>query len=180
MPALTSTKAGKNEVIGFVKDKFENSSSVVFVDYKGMTVEKATKLRAKFRAAGVDYKVVKNTLVKKAIDGQPYADALSAALTGMTGVAWSYEDPSAAAKILRDFKKEEGDSAKVAVKAGILEGALLDASAVENQLANLPGKNELRATLLATLQAPAQQFVALLQAPAQNFLYLLSAKEREG
>lgn len=179
MPAQTSTKAGKNEVIGEVKDKFAKMTSVVFVDYKGLTVESATKLRAKFRAAGVEYKVVKNTLVRHAIKGQPYADALKGSLTGMTGVAWSYEDPSAAAKILRDFKKEQGEAGKVQVKAGILDGTVLDASAVENQLANLPGKDELRAKLLATLQAPSQQFVALLQAPTQNFVYLLAAKERE-
>jgi large subunit ribosomal protein L10 len=61
-----------------------------------------------------------------------------------------------------------------------VEGQLLDSKGVEEQLATMPGKNELRATLLATMQAPLQQFVALLQAPAQNFAYLLSAKEREG
>lgn len=179
MPAQTSTKAGKNEVINEVKANFEKMTSVVFVDYKGMTVESATKLRARFRKAGVDYRVVKNTLVRHALAGQPYADALKGTLTGMTGVAWSYEDPSAAAKILRDFKKEAGDAAKLQVKAGILDGTVLDAKAVENDLASLPGKDELRAKLLATFQAPMQQFAALLQAPTQNFVYLLAAKERE-
>jgi large subunit ribosomal protein L10 len=95
----------------------------------------------------------------------------------MTGVAWSYEDPSAAAKVVKAFRK---DNEKLQIKAGLVEGQLLDGKAVESQLATMPGKNELRAQLLATLQAPLQNFVALLQAPAQNLVYVLSAKEREG
>ena len=74
--------------------------------------------------------------------------------------------------------KAAGD--KLQVKAGLIEGSVLDAKAVENQLASMPGKNELRAMLLATLQAPLQQFVVQLAAPAQNFAYVLAAKEREG
>ena len=66
-----------------------------------------------------------------------------------------------------------------AIKAGLIEGSILDANGVENQLATMPGKNELRAMLLATLQAPLQNFVALLAAPAQNLVYLLAAKERQ-
>ena len=96
MAAQTSTKTGKTEVIGDVKARFEKMTSVVFVDYKGMTVESATKLRAKFKAAGVEYKVVKNTLVKHAIKDQPYAAALKGSLTGMTGAWCCCGSPSAA------------------------------------------------------------------------------------
>ena len=168
----------KETAIGEIKARFEKMTAVVFLDYKGMSVENVTKLRAEFRKAGVDYKVVKNTYVKHAIKDQKYKDQLAKTLTGMTGVAWSYEDPSAAAKVVKAFKKDaQGD--KLTVKAGLIDGSFLDANAVENQLATMPGKNELRATLLATLQAPLQQFVALLQAPAQNFVYLLSAKEKK-
>jgi len=180
MAAQTSTREGKTALIGEVKENFGKSTSVVFVDYKGLTVDKVTKLRAKFRAAGVEYKVVKNTLVKQAIKDEAWASKLDKTLTGMTGVAYSFEDPSAAAKVLKEFKKDQGDAGqKLVVKAGILDGQFLDGNAVENQLANLPGKNELRQMLLATLQAPSQQFVALLQAPAQNFAYLLKAKEEK-
>ena len=66
------------------------------------------------------------------------------------------------------------------IKAGVIDGSVLDAKGVEDRLATMPGKDELRATLLATLQAPLQSFVALLAAPSQNFVYLLAAKEREG
>lgn len=176
-----TTKAGKTLVIGEVKARFDKMTSVVFVDYKGLTVESATKLRAQFRTAGVDYKVVKNTLVKHAIKGTSYGDKLGKTLTGMTGVAWSYEDPSAAAKVVKAFRKNEGEKGlKLVIKAGILDGEVLDASRVENELATLPGKDELRGTLLATLQAPLQQFVALLQAPTQNLVYALKAKHDLG
>ena len=72
------------------------------------------------------------------------------------------------------------DANKLEIKAGLIDGAVMDGKAVEDQLATMPGKDELRATLLATLQAPLQQFVMLLNAPAQNFVYVLSAKERQG
>ena len=180
MAAAVSTREGKQALIGEVKGKFDKSTSAVFVDYKGMTVESATKLRASFRKAGVEYKVVKNTLVRHALKDTEYGQKLDDVLTGMTAIAWSYEDPSAAAKVLKAFKKDEGEKGKLQIKAGLVDGSLLDGNAVENQLATMPGKDELRAQLLATLQAPLQQFVMLLNAPAQNFVYVLAAKEREG
>lgn len=180
MATAASTRAGKAELIVQVKGKFDKMTSAVFLDYKGMTVEQATKLRASFRKAGVEYKVVKNTLVKQALKDLPYAKSLDDVLVGMTGIAWSYEDPSSAAKVVKAFKKDEGDAAQtLQVKGGVIEGEVLDAKRVENELATMPGKDELRAKLLATFQAPLQQFVALVNAPAQNFVYLLSAKERE-
>ena len=169
-------RAEKDLAIGELKSRFDKMTAAVFLDFKGMSVESATKLRAEFRKAGVEYKVVKNTLVKHAIKSASYGDKLDKALTGMTGIAWSYEDPSVAAKIVKAYRKEDE---KLQIKAGLIEGTVLDAKGVEDQLATMPGKDELRATLLATLQAPLQQFVALLQAPAQNFVYALAAKERK-
>jgi large subunit ribosomal protein L10 len=169
----------KDGQIGEIKARFDKMTAAVFLDFKGMTVEHVTKLRAEFRKAGVEYKVVKNTLVKHALKDAPYTEKLGDALVGMTGIAWSYEDPSAAAKVVKAFRKDPAGE-KLQIKAGLIEGSILDAKAVEDQLAAMPGKNELRATLLATLQAPLQSFVALLAAPPQNFVYLLSAKERQG
>jgi large subunit ribosomal protein L10 len=169
----------KEKQITEIKTRFDKMTAAVLLDFKGMTVENATKLRSEFRKAGVEYKVVKNTLVKHAIKGSAYAGKLDDALVGMTGIAWSYEDPSAAAKVVKAFKKDEAGE-KLTVKAGLVDGTILDAKAVTDQLANMPGKDELRATLLATLQAPLAQFVRLINAPAQNFAYLLSAKERQG
>jgi large subunit ribosomal protein L10 len=171
-------RAEKEAAIGEIKKRFDRMTSAVFLDYKGMTVANSTKLRAEFRKAGVEYKVVKNTLVKHALKGRAYSDQLGKVLTNMTGIAWSYEDPSAAAKVVKAFKKDEAGD-KLTVKAGLIEGQVLDAKGVEDQLASLPGKDELRAKLLATLQAPLQNFVVLLNAPAQNFVYALSARKEQ-
>jgi large subunit ribosomal protein L10 len=169
-------RAGKDLQIGEIKSRFDKMTAAVFLDFKGMTVENVTKLRAEFRKAGVEYKVVKNTLVRHALKGQPYQQKLDDVLVGMTGIAWSYEDPSAAAKVVKAFRKDPAGE-KLQIKAGLIEGSILDAKGVEDQLAQMPGKDELRAMLLATLQAPLQKFVALLNAPQQNFVYLLSAKQ---
>jgi large subunit ribosomal protein L10 len=169
----------KDTHIREIKARFDKMTAAVFLDFKGMTVEHVTKLRAEFRKAGVEYKVVKNTLVSHALKDAPYKQKLDDVLAGMTGIAWSYEDPSAAARVVKAFRKDPAGE-KLQIKAALIEGSILDAKGVEDQLATMPGKNELRATLLATMQAPLQSFVALLAAPAQNFVYLLSAKEREG
>ncbi len=169
----------KETQIGAIRARFEKMSAAVFVDFTGMTVEHVTKLRAEFRKAGVDYKVCKNTLVKHALKGAAFRTNLDDVLAGATGIAWSYEDPSAAAKVVKAFRKDPAGE-KLQIKAGLIEGAILDAKGVEDRLATMPGKYELRATLLSTLQAPLQRFVALLAAPPQNFVYLLSAKERSG
>ena len=173
-------RAEKDLQIGEIKSRFDKMTAAVFLDFKGMTVESATKLRAEFRKAGIEYKVVKNTLVKQALKSSAYDGKLKDVLVGMTGIAWSYEDPSAAAKVCKAFKKDEGEAGeKLKIKAGLIDGSVMDGKAVENQLATMPGKDELRASLLATLQAPLQQFVMQLNAPAQNFVYALAAKERQ-
>jgi len=168
----------KETQIGEIRSRFDKMTAAVFLDFKGMTVEHVTKLRAEFRKAGVEYKVCKNTLVKHALKDAPFVAKLDDVLAGPTGIAWSYEDPSAAAKVVKAFRKDPAGE-KLHIKAGLIEGSVLDANSVETQLATMPGKNELRAMLLATLQAPLQSFVALLAAPSQNFVYVLAAKERE-
>lgn len=166
----------KEAAVAEIKERFERMSSAVFVDYSGMNVEEVSKLRDQFRAKGVEYKVLKNTLVKKALAGEAWAEGLSPVLKGMTGVAWSFEEPSAAARVVNDFVK---DNEKLKVKAGLLEGSVLSAKAVTDQLAKLPSKDEARAMLLATMLAPAQTFVRLLNAPAQQLVLVLNAKKNK-
>ncbi|SRR5690606_18251030 len=169
-------RAQKADAVKDIRAEFDRMTSAVFLDFTGMTVEEITKLRNTFRDKGVTYRVVKNTLVQKALADKPWIDQLDDVLVGMTGVAWSYEEPSAAARVLRDFRKA---NEKLKVKAGLLEGEVLTSKAVEEQLATLPNKDEARAQLLATMMAPAQQLVMLLNAPAQNFVGVLAAKERK-
>ena len=164
-------RADKVEVVKGLKDRFDRMTSAVFVDFKGMNVEEVSKLRDTFRAQGVEYKVVKNTLVRQALSDQSWVAGLDDVLTGMTGIAWSYEDPSAAAKIVKAFSKE---NEKLQIKAGLIEGQVLDAKGVADQLANMPGKDEMRAQLLALLKQPAENLVRLLNTPATNLVRLLN------
>ena len=171
-------RSEKEVAISDIQDRFARMSSAVFVDFSGMTVEEVSSLRSKFRERGVEYKVLKNTLVKKALEGQSSISSLSKTLKGTTGVAWSFEEPSAAARVAKDFAK---DNEKLKIKGGLMDGAVLDAKAVENQLATLPSKDEARAMLLATFNAPAQTFVRLLNVPLQQMVLVLEAKRtKEG
>ena len=169
-------RAQKAEQVKDIRSRFDRMTSAVFLDFTGMTVEEVTKLRDIFRAKGVEYKVVKNTLVEKALADEKYVAKLSPALKGMTGIAWSFEEPSMAARLVKDISRE---NEKLKVKAGLLEGEVLSPKAVEEQLATLPSKDEMRARFLATLNAPAQHFVMLLNAPARELVGVLAAKQRK-
>jgi large subunit ribosomal protein L10 len=168
-------RAEKANLIKDIRSNFDRMTSAVLIDFTGMTVEEVTKLRDAFRERGIAYKVVKNTLVEKALSDVAYVGQLGDALKGMTGIAWSFEEPSAAARLLRDATRE---NEKLKIKAGVLEGEVLSARAVEEQLATLPNKDEARARLLATLMAPAQRFVMLMNAPARELVGVLAAKQR--
>ena len=170
-------RAQKAEAIETLKAQFSKMSSAVFLDFTGMTVGEVSKLRDVFRAKGVEYKVVKNKLVQQALADQPWSKGLVSVLKGMTGVAWSFEEPSAAARVVKEFVK---DNEKLKVKAGLLEGQVLSSKAVADQLATLPSKDEARSMLLATMIAAPQRFLMLLNAPARDFVGVLAAKERAG
>jgi large subunit ribosomal protein L10 len=177
---MSATHAAKQEQIDLIKDRFSRATAAVLVDFRGLNVARTTQLRNAFRKVGVEYKVLKNTLIEKAVAGTPLGDAkFLANLVGQTGVAWSYEDPSAAAKVLRDFRKDEAVAAKIAIKCGVIENTVMEGSRVETELASMPGKDEIRAMLLAQLLAPAQALVRQLAAPAQNLAYVFDARKRQ-
>lgn len=168
-------RAVKEQVVADLKDKMAKAASVVLADFKGLTVEAVTGLRREFRAAQCEYKVVKNTLLGLAVKGTGM-EKFEKLLTGPTAVAYSMEDPAAPAKIAAKFAKDQAE--KFIIKGGYVDGNVLDAKGVE-QLSKLPGKNELRAKVLATFMAPATDFVRLLGAGPLNFLYLLNARKAE-
>jgi large subunit ribosomal protein L10 len=185
---MSLTREDKAAQAASVRESFESASATVLVDFRGVNVEMITNLRARFRDAGVEYKVVKNNVVRKALEGSELADdeEFTANLVGPTAIAWSFEDPSAAAKVIQNFRKEftdvlrpkDGDE-KLLVKCGVLEGQILDAKRVEKELATLPGKDEIRASLLAQLMAPMQNLVGQINAPAQNLALVLDAYRRK-
>jgi large subunit ribosomal protein L10 len=185
---MSLTREDKAAQVDAVRDSFANASATVLVDFRGVNVEMITNLRARFREAGVEYKVVKNNVVRKAIAGSDLAknEKFMENLVGPTAIAWSFEDPSAAAKVITTFRKDFADELqpkdrpeKLLVKCGVLEGQVLDAKRVEKELATLPGKDEVRASLLAQLMAPMQHLVGQLNAPAQSLALVFDAYRRK-
>jgi large subunit ribosomal protein L10 len=164
----------KEQQVNELKEKLAKTASLVLADYRGIDVPTVTDLRNLFRKAQCEYKVYKNTLVKLAVKGTKM-EGISKHLEGPTAIIFSWESPAAPAKVATKFAK---DSEKFVVKGGYFEGTVLDAKGIEG-LAIMPGKDELRAKLLATFMAPATDLVRTLSAGAQNFVYLLSAKERQ-
>lgn len=167
MPTLS-----KHEQSAKLRDELSNVSAFILVDYAGITVAEATAVRNKFREANCRYQVFKNSVIHYALTGTKHEPA-TALLTGMTGIAFSAEDPGAAARVARDFAKE---SKNFKIKGGIMDGAVLDPGGVD-RLADMPGPRELKAQFLALLNTPATSFVRVLNAAPQSFLYLLNARK---
>lgn len=149
----------KQAVISEIREKIENSGSLVLVDYRGLTVEQVTDLRKKYREAGVQYKVYKNTMMKLAFKELGFED-FNQYLEGPSAVAFSGEDLTAAARITNEFAKS---NEKLVIKAGILEGEILDTNGVK-AVANIPSREVLIAKLLGSLKAPVSNFVYMLDA----------------
>lgn len=178
---MNAQRQAKETEVGVLRGLFAAASSTVLLDFRGIDVETVTQLRVAFRKAGVQYRVAKNTLVKKALIGTNLEGnkELAKFLRGPTGLAFSHEDPTAAAKVIKAFRKSGEKQEKVGIKCGVLDTQIFAGEAVEKTLATMPGKNEVRAQLLATLLAPAQSLVRLLNAPGQNLTLALAAQERK-
>jgi len=167
-------KAAKEQMLGEIKEAFANVASIVVADYRGIRVPVVTKMRDEFRAAGCHYRVLKNSLVKIAVKGSKM-EPLSQLMVGTTAVIWSTEIPQEPAKVALKWAKEEP---KFKIMGGYFEGQLLDVAGVDS-LAKMPGKAEMRASMLMTFLAAPQSFVAQLIAGPQNFAYLLDARKRQ-
>lgn len=155
----------KQGVVTEIADKLQRAQSVVVVDYKGLTVEEVTDLRNKARAAGLDYKVYKNTLVRRAAQEVGGFDRFNDTdLVGANAFAFGYEDAVGPAKIMSDFAKGH---AKLELKMGYVEGNFYDAATLV-QLANIPSREELLAKLLGSFKSPIADFVRLMDAIAKS------------
>ncbi|MBQ4061934.1 MAG: 50S ribosomal protein L10 [Christensenellaceae bacterium] len=154
-----STLKAKEAVVSEIKEKFENAQSIMFLDYRGLTVEEVTDLRNKMRAAGVEYKVLKNTMIKRAADSLGI-DGLDSVLEGPTAVAIGTDDPVAPAKILSDFVKA---AKKTEIKGGIVFGKAATKEEIQ-YLATLPSKEQLIASLMSVINGVTSKFVRTLEA----------------
>ncbi len=168
-------KAEKSALVESLKKTAESASIAVVTDFKGLKVEEMTQLRVKLRDAGVHYQVVKNTLARIAFtDGRH--DVLKDKLKENCAVAFGVEDPVAAAKALVAYGKE---NKKFSLRFGSLEGKYLEEGGVQ-ELSRLPGRPELLAKALGTMNAVPTQFVCLFANLQRNFLYALTAiKEKK-
>ena len=173
---MSSNLELKQQAVAEIVQKFKGAKSVVVVDYKGLTVEEVTGLRAKFRAGGVDYVVYKNTLVRRAIE-ELKITGFDDILKGPSAFAVSLKDEITGAKIIKEYM--ENDKRKVlSVKAGYIEGNTIDAKAVE-ALAALPPKEVLIARLMGSLNAPVTNLVGVLSATLRSLVYAVEAVRKQ-
>jgi len=163
-------KATKEQQISFVKDLFGEAECVVLTNIEGLNASDVSNLRRGLHEANVSFKVVKNKLARKALEGSP-ASVLFDDFVGSTAVAWS-EDAVAPAKVLVKFEK---DLEKLQLKAGFSSGARLSVEGIK-ALSKLPSIEELRAQLLGVFLAPASQLLAQVNAPASHLVGVLQAK----
>ncbi len=154
-------QAQKQIIIDEIKEKLERAQSAVVIDYIGTTVAEADAMRKKLREANVDYTVYKNTLVKRAIAGTQYEE-LAQVLDGPSAFALSYDDATAPARVLDEVMK---DYKKMSFKAGVVEGVYYDAKGIE-AIASIPGRDQLIAKFMGSVQSPVSKLVRTFQAIA--------------
>lgn len=164
-------RAEKEQEVGFLRDALQQVEGLVLTSLKGLTVEQVTDLRRRLHDAGVSYRVVKNTLAKKAIEGSDLS-VLSKDFKDETAIAWSNTDAVAPAKVLMKFK---GEIEKFSVKCGFNAGQRLDQGAVD-ALSKLPSLDELRSQLLGVMQAVPAKLVRQINAPGQQVAAVIHAR----
>ena len=167
---MSASKEARIELSSVIKEKIQDAKSVVFVKFSGLTVAEDTELRREFRKKNVEYKVYKNTLIRKAFESLGITD-FNDDLNGPTAVAFG-TDETGAAKVIVDAAKKYQD--KVVVKSAFVEGARVDETGVK-ALAAMPSKEELIAKMLGSLQAPISNFVGVLSAMPRSLVIALNA-----
>jgi large subunit ribosomal protein L10 len=153
----------KKQIVDEIAGKLKESKSTIVVDYRGLTVSEVTELRKELREAGVEFKVYKNSMTRRAAEAAELAD-LNTSLTGPNAIAFSTEDVVAPAKILNEFaKKHEA----LEIKAGVVEGNIVSVEEIK-ALADLPSREGLLSMLLSVLQAPIRNLALAAKAVAEQ------------
>ena len=169
-----SVRSEKEATISQVVEKFSKSQSVILADYRGLNVLEVTELRKRLREAGVEYRVIKNTLTSRAAK-EANIEGMDTLLSGPTALAFGYNDPVAPAKILATFAK---DHKKLELKGGVLEGKVISDKAVK-ALADLPSREALLTQIAGLFQSPMRGLVTVLSGPLRNLAYATEAVRKQ-
>ena len=166
----------KKQAVTEISDKIKNSESMVVVSFSGITVEQITNLRSKFREANVDYCVLKNTLVRHALDDLKI-EGMDEHLLGPS--AFAFGDAVSPAKIITDFIDADKENVKkMQIKAGIIDGRAIDANEVR-ALSKLPSREVLIAKMMGSMNAPITNFVGVLSATLRSLVYAMDSVRQQ-
>jgi large subunit ribosomal protein L10 len=160
----------KKQFVAGLKERLEKSKVVILTDYKGLNVDAMTDLRSKLHEAGIEYQVVKNTMLRLASEGTD-VEAIKNNFKGPSAIALSFEDPVAPAKILTDFAK---DHDKLEIKIGVMGGKVLELDSIK-ALSSLPSREQLLALVLSTMNAVPTSLVTALSDVPRRMVNVLSA-----
>lgn len=166
-------KEDKNTLIADLAEKFKSANGIFLTDFTGINVQKMEKMRKKFRESKSEFRIVKNTLARIAMERAGYDKAFTKHLEGPTGIAFGFDDAVAPAKVIADFLKEK-DYEKLKVKTCIIEKQEFPGAQIE-AISKMPSKKDLLAQLMGLLNSPMQNLVMTLNAPMQNLVGVLEA-----
>jgi large subunit ribosomal protein L10 len=168
-------KSEKEQEVAEIQELVSKAQGMFFTDFAGINVEQMTELRREFRKSGIEYKVVKNTLAKKAMQNVSGYDKVFDKLVGPTGIAFAYDDPAAPAKIIQKFQEK---NEKFKLKVCVIEKQVYEGSRLK-ELASMPSRAELIAGILGSLNSPISGVVGVLNAVVRDVVGVLDAIEKK-
>jgi large subunit ribosomal protein L10 len=163
----------KVEQVKLLSEKLQSAKTAVLTDYRGLSVSQLEDLRARFRGANVEYRVIKNTLARRAVSDSGQDAALQELLVGPVAIAFGYEELSTPVRLINEYVRQA--RLRLDIKGGLVEGQVLDAAQMR-EIGDLPSREVLLAQLLGTLESPISQLANAMQASVRELAGLLEAR----